>query len=63
MPVYGEKYIRAKVREFGGAIKTNFLSNKIPNENVHYFYIVYITIDSVMRMEKKLSTSSLHKFS
>ena len=63
MPVYGEKYIRGKVREFGGAIKTNFLSNEIPNENVHYFYIVYITIDSVMRMEKKLSTSSLHKFS
>ena len=63
MPVYGEKYIRAKVREFGGAIKTNFLSNEIPNENVHYFYIVYITIDSVMRMEKKLSASLLQKFS
>ena len=63
MPVYDEKYIRAKVREFSGAIKTNFLGNEIPNENVHYFYIVYITIDSVMRMEKKLSTSSLHKFS
>ena len=63
MPVYDEKYIRAKVREFSGAIKTNFLGNEIPNENVHYFYIVYITIDSVMRMEKKLSASLLQKFS
>ena len=52
MPVYDEKYIRAKVREFGGAIKTNFLSNDIPNGKVHYFCIAYITIDSVMRMEK-----------
>ena len=25
MPVYGEKYIKAKVREFSGAIKTKFL--------------------------------------
>ena len=25
MPVYDEKYIKAKVREFNGVIKTNFL--------------------------------------
>ena len=32
MSVYDEKYIKAKVREFNGAIKTNFLGDKIPKE-------------------------------
>ena len=53
MPVYDEKYIKAKVREFNGAIKTNFLGNKIPKESMHYTCIACITVDSVMRMEKK----------
>ena len=53
MPVYDEKYIKAKVREFNGAIKTNFLGHKIPKENEHCTCITCITIDSVMRMEKK----------
>ena len=35
-------------------IKTNFLGNEIPKENLHYACIACITIDSVMRMEKKL---------
>ena len=52
-PVYDEKYIKAKLREFNGVIKTNFLGDKVPKENEHYTYIGYITIDSVMRMEKK----------
>ena len=34
-------------------IKTNFLGNGIPKENMHYTCIACITIDSVMRMEKK----------
>ena len=53
MPIYDEKYIKAKVRKFNGAIKTNFLGNKIPKESMHYTCIACITIDSVMRMEKK----------
>ena len=52
-PVYDEKYIKAKLREFNGVIKTNFLGDEVPKENEHYTYIGYITIDSVMRMEKK----------
>ena len=31
MPVYDEKYIKAKVGEFNGVIKTNFLGDQIPN--------------------------------
>ena len=53
MPVFHEKYIKAKVREFNGVIKTNFLAVEIPKENVHYIYITCITIHSVMRMERK----------
>ena len=53
MPVYDGKYIKAKVREFNGVTKTNFLGDEIPKENVHYSCIACTTIDSVMRMEKK----------
>ena len=53
MPVYDEKYIEAKVREFSGVIKTNFLGDEVPKENEHYTCIACITIDSIMRMEEK----------
>ena len=33
--------------------KTNFLGNEVPKENMHYTCIACITIDSVMRMDKK----------
>ena len=51
MPIYDEKYIKAKVREFNHVI--NFLSSEIPKVNVHYTCIACITIDSVIKMEKK----------
>ena len=58
MPVYDEKYIKAKVREFNGVIKTDFLGDEIPKESLHYNCIACITIDSVMRMgEKELFTT------
>ena len=34
-------------------IKINFLGDEIPKENVHYACIACITIDSVMKIEKK----------
>ena len=52
-PVYEQKYLKAKVREFDGVIKTNFLGNKVPIENMYYTCIACITIDSVIRMSKK----------
>ena len=52
-PVYEKIYLKTKVRDYNGAIKTKFLGNGIPKENVHYTCIACITIDSVMRMEKK----------
>ena len=45
--------MKPKVREFDGVIKTNFLGNDVPKENMHYTCIACITIDSVMRIDKK----------
>ena len=53
MPVYDKKYVKAKVTEFKGVIKTNFLGDEVPKENEHYISIACITIGSFMRMEKK----------
>ena len=53
MPVYDEQYIKAKVREFNGAIKTNFLSCEVPKKSKHYTGVACVHIDYVMRMEKK----------
>ena len=52
MPVYDKTYIKAKVREFDGKIKTNFLGNKVPKENMYYTFIACIAIDCVMTMKK-----------
>ena len=50
-PVYEYKYLKAKVREFDGVIKTNFLGNDVPKENMHYTCIACITIDSVLTID------------
>ena len=52
-PVYEYKYLKAKVRELDGVIKTNFLDNDVPKENMHYTCIACITIDSVLKIDKK----------
>ena len=52
-PVYKYQYLKAKVREFDNVIKTNFLCKGIPKENMYYSYIACITIDSVLRINKK----------
>ena len=36
-----------------GVIKTRFSGNDVPKENMHYTCIACITIDSVMRIDKK----------
>ena len=51
-PVYDQTYIKAKVRELDGVIKTN-LGDEIPKRNMHYTCIACIIIDSIMKMDKK----------
>ena len=53
-PIYGNKYLKAKVKEFEGVIKANFLSNDIPKENIPYTCIVCITFDSVLKIDKEI---------
>ena len=53
-PAYEQKYLKAKVREYDSVIKTNFLGNGVPKENMHYTCIACLTIDSVMKMNKKI---------
>ena len=60
-PVFEYKYLKAKVREYDGVIKTNFLGNNIPKENMHYTCIACIAIDSVMNFDKKNSSASLFR--
>ena len=52
-PIYENKYLKTKVIEFDGSIKTNFLGNNVPKENTYYTCIACITVDSVMKMNKK----------
>ena len=44
---------KAKVREFNGSIKSNFLGNNVAEENTYYTCIACITLDSVLKMNKK----------
>ena len=52
-PFYDKKYLQTKIREQDGVIKTNFLGNDLPKENMLCTCIACITINSVMRMDKK----------
>ena len=36
VPIYESKYLKVKVREFDGDIKTNFQYNGLPKENTYY---------------------------
>ena len=53
LPVYDKKYLKTKVRRYEDMIKTNLLGNGMPKENMHYACIACITVDSVMKMDKK----------
>ena len=52
-PIYDQTYLKAIVRKFDGVIKTNFLANDTAKQNIHYTCIACITIDSVMKTDKK----------
>ena len=56
-PIYENRYLKAKVREFNGNIKINFLGDNVPKENTYlytyYTCIACITLDSVLKINKK----------
>ena len=53
-PIYEQKDLKAKLREFDAVIKTNFLGNAVPKQNMDYTCIACVTVDSVMKMNKKI---------
>ena len=48
-PIYDDKYIKT----FSNVIKTLFRENEIPKERVEYVCIACISVDSVLRVDKK----------
>ena len=60
-PIYEQKYLKAKLREFDCVIKSNYLGNNTPKENMHFTSIACITIDSVMRIDKKKASAGLFR--
>ena len=60
-PIYEQNYLKTKVRESDGVIKTTVLGNDTPKENMHYTCIACITTDSVMRIDKKKPSADLFR--
>ena len=52
-PIYDQKYLKAKVREFDIVIKTNFLGNDTTKENMYYTCIACITLILLWEWIKK----------
>ena len=52
-PIYDDKYLRTKVKTFNNTINTLFSGDEIPKERINYVCISVISIDSVLRRDKK----------
>ena len=52
-PVYVDSYIKTKVKTFSDMIKILFDGDEIPKERVEYACIACISVDSVLKVEKK----------
>ena len=56
-PVYSDKYIKIKIKSYNNYIRTTFHgeanSKKVPKENCSYKCLSLISLDSVIRMDKK----------
>ena len=59
MTAFDEKYIKAKVNKLNSVVNANFWGNKVPKEGVHHNCIACISIDSVMKMGKKIIHKSI----
>ena len=50
-PIYDDQYVKTKVKTFREVIKTLF--DKIPKEKIEYVCIPYISIYSILKVDKK----------
>ena len=51
--IHNEEYIKTKVNIFNGVNSTSFTNDEIPTEKNHYVRITAISIDSVLKVEKR----------
>ena len=62
-PVYGDKYIRTKIKSYNNDIRTYFHgegnSKKVPKESCTYKCFSLISLDSVIQMGKKYYPQTL----
>ena len=60
-PVYadGDKYIKTKIKIYGGRVNTNFQGKNVPKENASYKCLSLIMLDSVIRVNKKYYPQTL----
>ena len=52
-PIYDDKYIKTKVKTFSSVINTLFSSDEIPKEKAEHACIPVVSIDSLLRVNKK----------
>ena len=58
-PIYNNKYINTKIRSYNNDIKTNFRNidnnknNKLPEKNKPYKCVSLISLDSIIKINKK----------
>ena len=62
-PVYGDKYIKTKLKSYNNDIRTNFHgednSAKVPKESCTHKCLSLISLDSVIKMGKKHYSQTL----
>ena len=60
-PVYGDsdKYIKTKVKQHGDKVNTNFQWKKVPKRNASYKCFSLITLDSIIKVNKKYYPQTL----
>ena len=51
--IHKDKYIKTKVKTFSNVINTLFSGDEIPKERIEYPCIACISIDSVLKVDKK----------
>ena len=63
-PIYNNKYINAKTRSYNNDIITNFhnidnRNNKLPEKNKSYKCMSFISLDSIIKTNKKYYPQTL----
>ena len=52
-PIYDDQYIKTKVKTFSEVVKTLFDGNEIPKEKIEYSCITRISVDYVLKVDRK----------